>query len=125
MVAGAAVQKFMMSFDKEQEIIMNIADMAINTYMAESALLRVAKLTDTYGTAATDVKNEIMRVFLFNASESINKSGKEALYSFAEGDELRMMLIGLRRFTKMDPFNVKVSKRKIADKMIEENGYCF
>ena len=82
---------------------MNIADMAINTYMAESALLRVAKLTDTYGTAATDVKNEIMRVFFFNASESINKSGKEALYSFAEGDELRMMLIGLRRFTKMDP----------------------
>lgn len=125
MVAGAAVQKFMMSFDKEQEIIMNISDMAINTYMAESALLRVMKLTDTYGAAATEIKNEIMRVFLFNASEAISTAGKEALYSFAEGDELRMMLIGLRRFTKMDPFNIKESRRKIADKMIEENAYCF
>ena len=93
MVAGAAVQKLMMQLDKEQEVLMNIADMAIETYNAESALLRVMKLADTKGEAATSLQADIMRTYLYDAADRINKAGKDALNSFADGDELRMMHI--------------------------------
>lgn len=124
MVAGAAVQKFMMSLDKEQEILMNIADMAIETFTAESVLLRAIKLNDKNAAEAA-IQTEIMRTFIYDAADRINKAGKDALNSFAEGDELRMMHIGLKRFTKTEPFNTKLSRRKIADKMLAENQYCF
>ncbi len=125
LVAGAAVQKLMMNLDKEQEILMNIADMMIETYNAESALLRVIKLTDTYGEAAAASQTDIMRTYIYDAADRINTNGKNALNSFAEGDELKMMHIGLKRFTKTEPFNTKAARRRIADKMIEEDGYCF
>ena len=125
LVAGAAVQKLMMKLDKEQEVLMNIADMSILTFMAESALLRTAKLADTKGEEAVSVQADITRTFLYDAAERINKAGKDAINSFAEGDELRMMHIGLKRFTKTEPFNTKEARRRIADKMIEENKYCF
>lgn len=125
LVAGAAVQKLMMNLDKEQEVLMNIADMAIDTYNAESALLRVIKLTDTFGEAATVSQTDIMRTYIYDAADRINKNAKDALNAFADGDELRMMHIGIKRFTKVEPFNTKAARRRIADKMIEENGYCF
>ncbi|QEC68050.1 acyl-CoA dehydrogenase [Panacibacter ginsenosidivorans] len=125
MVAGAAVQKLMMNLDKEQEVLMNIADMCINTFMAESALLRVLKLTELYGANAVLVQKDMMNTYLYDAADSINKAGKDALNAFADGDELRMMQIGLRRFTKTEPFNTKASRRRIADRMIEEGCYCF
>jgi alkylation response protein AidB-like acyl-CoA dehydrogenase len=125
MVAGAAVQKLMMSLDKEQEILMNIADMAIETFNSESALLRAIKLTDKNGEAAASAQIDMMRTSLYDAADRINKAGKDALDSFAEGDELRMMHIGLKRFTKVDSYNAKDARRRIADKMITENGYCF
>ena len=125
LVAGAAVQKLMMNLDKEQEVLMNIADMAIDTYNAESALLRVIKLTDTFGEAATASQTDIMRTYIYDAADRINKNAKDALNAFADGDELRMMHIGIKRFTKAEPFNTKAARRRIADKMIEENGYCF
>ncbi|HXL56436.1 MAG TPA: acyl-CoA dehydrogenase family protein [Chitinophagaceae bacterium] len=125
MVAGAAVQKFMMNLDKEQEVIMHIADMAIDAFNAESALLRVIKLQQTYGPAATAVQTDIMHTYLYDAADRIIKSGKDAINRFAESDELRMMHIGLRRFTKLEPFDTIAARRRIADKMIEENGYCF
>ncbi|MDE3143024.1 MAG: acyl-CoA dehydrogenase family protein [Bacteroidota bacterium] len=124
-VAGAAVQKLMMQLDKEQEILMNIADMSIETYHAESALLRVMKLVDKHGEAATAVQIDMMRTYLYDAADKINKAGKDALNSFADGDELRMMHIGLKRFTKVDPFNTKDARRRVADKMLSENKYCF
>lgn len=120
MVAGAAVQKLMMNLDKEQELLMNIADMAINTYHAECALLRAIKLGNEQSLQA-----DMMRTYLYDAADIINKCGKDALNSFAEGDELRMMHIGLKRFTKADPFNTKNARRKIADKLIEKRKYCF
>ncbi len=123
MVAGAAVQKLMMQLDKEQEILMNIADMAIETYNAESALLRVMKLADTRGEAAVAVETDIMRTYLYDAADRINKAGKDALNSFADGDELRMMHIGLKRFTKVDPFNTKDARRRICEKLVADNGY--
>lgn len=123
MVAGAAVQKLMMQLDKEQEILMNIADMAIETYNAESALLRVMKLAETKGEAATSLQADIMRTYLYDAADRINKAGKDALNSFADGDELRMMHIGLKRFTKVEPFNTKDARRRISDKLVADDGY--
>jgi alkylation response protein AidB-like acyl-CoA dehydrogenase len=123
MVAGAAVQKLMMQLDKEQEILMNIADMAIDAFHAESALLRVMKLAETRGEVAVSLQADIMRTYLYDAADRINKAGKDALNSFADGDELRMMHIGLKRFTRVEPFNTKDSRRRISDKLVSDNGY--
>jgi alkylation response protein AidB-like acyl-CoA dehydrogenase len=122
MTAGAAVQKLMMSLSNEQEILMNIADMAIQVFHAESALLRVIKLADK-GEEASSVQTDIMRCYLNDAVDKVNKAGKEAINAFADGDEQRMMLLGLKRFTKSAPFNSKDARRRIADKLIAENKY--
>ena len=123
MVAGAAVQKLMMTLSKEQEILMNIADMAIITYHAESALLRLEKLTALKGEAATSVQADIVKTYIYDAADAINKAGKDAFNSFAEGDELRMMNIGLKRFTKVEPFNTKDARRRICAQLVADNGY--
>ena len=123
MTAGAAVQKLMMSLSNEQEILMNIADMSILTFNAESALLRVIKMNDKQGEAATALQTDMMHCYLNDATDAVNKAGKEAINAFAEGDEQRMMLLGLKRFTKTAPFNSKDARRRIADKLIAENKY--
>jgi alkylation response protein AidB-like acyl-CoA dehydrogenase len=125
MVSGAAVQKLMMKIENEQEVLMNIADMAIETYNAESVLLRVMKMTDQQGAAATQLCQDIMRTYLYDAADKVNKSGKDAVNAFSDGDEQRMILMGLKRFTKAEPFNAKDARRRIADKMIAEGKYCF
>ncbi|MBG9375713.1 acyl-CoA dehydrogenase family protein [Panacibacter sp. DH6] len=125
LVAGAAVQKLMMNLDKEQEVLMNIADMAIKTFTAESALLRVMKLADLYGDAAVALQKDIVNTYIYDAADEINKFGKDALNAFADGDELRMMHIGLKRYTKVEPCNSKAARRRIAEKMMEEGKYCF
>lgn len=125
MVAGAAVQKLMMKLDKEQELLMNIANMAIETFVAESCLLRVMKMAGTLGENAVAMQADMMRVYLVEALDMVNINGKEAINSFAEGDEQRMMLMGLKRFTKYASFNTKEARRRIAAKLIEENRYCF
>ena len=124
-VAGAAVQKLMMQLDKEQEILMNIADMAIEIYHSESALLRTIKLAEQRGEAAASLEMDMMRTYLYDAADKINKAGKDALNSFADGDELRMMHIGLKRFTKVEPYNTKDARRRVCAKLLEENKYCF
>ena len=103
----------------------NIAVNAINILCGESALLRGIKHAEKNGEAATTYQTAMMQTYLYDAADRINKAGKDALNSFAEGDELRMMHIGLKRFTKVDAFNSKDSRRKIADKLVEENRYCF
>lgn len=125
MVAGSAVQKLMQSLSKEQEILMDIADMAIDTYVAESLLLRVEKLAKRNGEAAHAELIDIVNVFFNDAADRINIKGKNAINSFAEGDEQRMMLMGLKRFTKTEPFNVKEARRRIAAKAIDANKYPF
>ena len=125
MIAGAAVQKLMMSLAKEQEILMNIADIIGYVYVAESVLLRAEKLQQTQPGAHADYATDMAKVYLYGAIDKVNVASKEALYSFAEGDELNMMLVGLRRFTKAQPFNVKDARQRIAKKLIEENKYCF
>jgi len=125
MIAGAAVQKLMMTLAKEQEILMNIADIICSIYLAESTLLRVEKLVKLRGEEKYKGQMDMMMVYLQTAVDKTYLSGKEALHSFAEGDELRMMLVGLRRFTKMEPFNIKESRQRVAKQMIEANKYCF
>lgn len=125
MVAGAAVQKLMMKIESEQEILMNIADMAIETYHAESALLRAMKLVDQRGENAVQFDLDMMRTYLYDAADHINKFGKDAINAFAEGDEQRMMLLGLKRFTKAEPFNSKEARRRIAAKIIADNKYAL
>ena len=123
MVAGAAVQKLMMTLSKEQEILMNIADMSIVTYHAESALLRLEKLSKTKSEAELAVQTAIVKTYIYDAADAIHKAGKDALNSFAEGDELRMMHIGLKRFTKLDPFNTKEARRTICAQLVADDGY--
>ncbi len=125
MTAGAAVQKLMMGLSDEQEILMNIADMSIRTFHAESALLRAIKLTDLRGEEAVSLQVDMMRCYLNDTTDFVNKAGKEAINAFAEGDEQRMMLLGLKRFTKTAPFNSKAARRRIADKLINDNSYNF
>lgn len=125
LTAGAAVQKLMMKIESEQEVLMNLADMAIETYNAESVLLRVMKMTEAQGDAATALYQDIMRTYLYDAADRVNKAGKDAVNSFADGDEQRMILMGLKRFTKAEPFNTKDARRRLADKMIAEGRYCF
>jgi alkylation response protein AidB-like acyl-CoA dehydrogenase len=125
MVAGAAVQKLMMSLSKEQEILMNIADMASYVYVAESAMLRTEKLVALRGEEACEGQLNMMRIYFVEAVDAVQKAGKEALWAFAEGDEQRMMMVGLRRFTKMEAFNVKEARQKVAQQVIAANKYCY
>ncbi len=125
LVAGAAVQKLMQSLAKEQEVLMRIADMMIWTYTAESLVLRVQKLAGQRGEYAVAHEMAMMKVYCYEVAERMHSAGKEALLAFAEGDELKGMLMGLKRFTKTEPFNTTAARQTIAQKLIEENEYCW
>jgi len=125
MVAGTAVQKLMMELNKQQEILMNIADILNDIYVAESLLLRVEKMVKAKGEAACKEYMAIAKTYIFDAADRINKSGKNALMAFVTEDELRMMMMGLKRFTKVEPFNTKDARQLIAAKLIDKNEYCL
>ncbi len=122
MCAGGAVQKLMMQLDQEQEVLMNIADMAIDTFQAESMLLRAIKMQNS-GHANATIALDATRTFLYDAADRINHAGKAAINSFADGDEQRMMLLGLKRFTKADNYNAKEARRRIAAQLLEHGNY--
>ena len=119
MVAGAAAQKLMMQLESEQEIIMHIADMAIDVFHAESGLLRAIKMVEQKGEANCSIEIDMAKIYLYDAADRINKNGKDAINGFASGDEQRMMLLGLKRFTKVAPFNTKDARRRIAAKLAQ------
>lgn len=123
MVAGGAVQKLMMKIEDEQEILMHIADIAIETYVAESCLLRLLKQANTLSEEQLSHQADMLRVYTNDAMDAVSRAGKEAINAFAEGDEQRMMLMGLKRFTKYGPVNTKDARRRIAAKLIEANKY--
>lgn len=125
LVAGAAVQKLMATLSKEQEILMNIADILIGIYTAESALLRAEKLVSVRGEAACATQIDMVRVYFNETGDNIAKFGKDAITSFAEGDELRMMLLGIKRFTKTDVLNAKDARQRIAKVVVDANKYPF
>lgn len=123
LTAGAAAQKLMMQLEKEQEILMCIADMVIDTYVAESVLLRVMKLAE-HGNNK-QVYNDILNCYLYDAADRIHKNGKDAVNAFAEGDDQRMLLMGLKRFAKAPSLNSKEARRRIAEVIITERKYPF
>ncbi len=125
MVSGAAVQKFMMKLSEEQEVLMNLADMLIEGYVAESVLLRVEKLIGVRGEKACEIQIAMAMIYLHYAIEKAASAGKQAIYAFAEGDEQRLMMLGLKRFTKIDPFNLKEARRKVANYSIGKGEYPF
>ena len=125
MVSGAAVQKFMMKLSDEQEILMNLADMLIEVYVAESTILRVEKLIGIRGEEACEIQKEMAIIYLHRAMEIAAAAGRSAIMSFAEGDEQRLMLMGLKRFTKIDSYNLKEARRRVANFAIEKGEYPF
>lgn len=125
MVAGKAAQTFGPALEEQQEIMMHIADMIIETYVAESALLRTEKLIGIRGEAACQQYINMARLYLNRAVDKVAYHGKEAINSFATGDEQKVMLMGLKRFAKMNPINATAIRRELADFVIEQNKYPF
>jgi hypothetical protein len=123
MIAGSAVQKLATSLGKEQEVLMNVADILIGIYTAESALLRAEKIVSVQGETAASAQIDMVRVYITDTADNIWKWGKDAISSYAEGDELKMMGLGLKRFTKTDIHNSKDARRRIAQVIIDENKY--
>lgn len=128
MVAGAAAKLQMegkLDLKDEQEILMNVADMLADLFLAESLLLRVEKLAGMTGKVNQEVYDAILKVFLHDATLRMNKNATDALASFAEGDLLRTMLMGLKRFTKYPAQNVKALRRVIAEVLVDANEYAL
>jgi alkylation response protein AidB-like acyl-CoA dehydrogenase len=125
LVAGSAVQKLMTKLEHEQEILIHASDVLNDILTMESAMLRAEKLVNLHGLEASQIYVDMVKCFFFDAMDRINVNGRQGLAAFAEGDELRMMLMGLKRFTKYEMINTKNIRRKVADKLIAENGYCF
>jgi alkylation response protein AidB-like acyl-CoA dehydrogenase len=123
MVAGSAVQKLMQTLAKEQEVLMNIADIAIWIYQAESVLLRVEKMLQTKNASEIQREIAIAKLYFYDTADRIEKAAKDAIFSFAEGDEAKMMLSGLKRFTKTDSINPKALRQLIAEDLINRNKY--
>ena len=124
MVAGAAVQKFGPKLEEHQQILMAASDILIEIYMAESTVLRTEKNANRSGEDSQEIQLAMTQLYLYNAIDIITKKAKETIVSFAEGDEQRMMLMGLKRYTKYaNQPNVAALRTKIADKIAAENGY--
>jgi hypothetical protein len=104
---------------------MNLADILIEAYIAESVLLRVEKLISLKGEPAVEIQKEMAIIYLHYAVNKAASAGREAISSFAEGDEQRLMLMGLKRFTKIDAYNLKEARRKVAKHVIEKGEYPF
>ncbi len=126
MVAGSAVQKYGPDLDQHQQLLMAASDMLIEIYMAESGILRTEKLAKAQGKDAVGEQIAMAQLYLYHAVDIIIEKGKEGIASFAEDDEQRMMLMGLRRFTKYTNLpNVAKLREIIATKLVEKNEYCF
>ncbi|PKP17481.1 MAG: acyl-CoA dehydrogenase [Bacteroidetes bacterium HGW-Bacteroidetes-23] len=126
MVAGAAVQKYGMDLDAHQQLLMAAADMLIEIYVAESTVLRTEKLAKKVGEDKAKEQIAMAKLYLYKAVDVVSQKGKESIISFAEGDEQRMMLMGLRRFTKYTNMpNIVGLRETITTKLVAENSYCF
>ena len=126
MVSGAALQKYGEEIEKHQQLMLAASDILIQIYMAESAILRAEKLAKKEGEDKVKEQIAMAKLNLFNAIDIIETAGKHSIISFTEGDEQRMMLMGLKRYTKyVNMPNIIELRNIIADKITEENKYCF
>lgn len=126
MVAGGAIQKFGTDLEAHQQLLMAAADILIEIYMAESTVLRTEKLAKKQGENNVQEQIAMAKLYLYKAVDIVTQKGKEGIVSFAEGDEQRMMLMGLRRFTKYTNMpNVVGLREIITSRLVAENKYCF
>jgi len=125
MTLGTAAQKYMMKLGDQQEILMGIADVIMDTYAMETAVLRARKLVESQGEGASARYLDMTRVFCNDAVERIEARAKNTLAGMSEGDELRTLLAALRRFTKLQPMNTIAARQRIADEMIKGNKYTY
>jgi alkylation response protein AidB-like acyl-CoA dehydrogenase len=125
MTLGTAAQKYMLKLGDQQEILIGIADIIMDAYAMESAILRARKLAAAQGEAAAARYVDMTRVFCSDAVARIDARAKNTLAGMAEGDELRTLLAALRRFTKLTPVNTIAARQRIADVMIEANKYAY
>lgn len=125
MVGGKAALALQDKIEDEQEVMMNLADVMIEIYASESAILRAEKLVSIKGEGACANQIAMAQVYLSEAVDKINAAAKEAIASFTSGDEQKVMLMGLKRFTKADLINTKELRRGIADYMIAQGKYPF
>jgi alkylation response protein AidB-like acyl-CoA dehydrogenase len=125
MVAGGAAQKLGLELAKHQETLMHIADMVIDTYLAESTLLRTQKLAEMKGAANVQEQIAMCQLHIHDAADRIHKWAKEAVCNFAEGDERQAMLMGAKRWSKNTPLNTAELRKAVAKKMIAEGRYCY
>ncbi|HAI77161.1 MAG TPA: acyl-CoA dehydrogenase, partial [Microscillaceae bacterium] len=123
--AGAAVQKFGNNLSNEQEVMMNLADMMIETYVAESVVLRVEKLVALRGQEACALQIDMARVYLNDALDKTCFAGKQAIAAFAEGTMYGGLMKGLSRFCRAEAYNAKEARRRVAEHLIKENQYNF
>nr|WP_321228370.1 acyl-CoA dehydrogenase family protein [uncultured Psychroserpens sp.] len=126
MVAGGAVQKYGPQLEDHQQLLIAAADILIEIYMAESAILRTEKNVKRTSEKEQSAQIAMAKLYLYHAVDIVEEKGKESIISFAEGDEQRMMLMGLKRFTKYANYPDIVDLRiEIAEKVKAENKYCF
>ncbi|WP_258105009.1 acyl-CoA dehydrogenase family protein [Marinoscillum sp. MHG1-6] len=125
MVAGKAAETFGPKLNDEQEILMHIADMLIEIYAAECVILRTEKLMSRYSEEEAKLYKDMTTLYLFDAVQKIKNHGDEAVACFATGDELKVLLMGMKRFTKTEPVNTKELRRSIAGKMISVNKFPY
>ena len=128
MTAGGAAKMQMdgkINLKEEQEILMNCADMLIDLYSAESLLLRVEKLSDMQKKQDQALYDAMLQVYFHDVNARMLKNATDAIASFTKGDLLKTFLMGLKRFAKYPPVNVKEKRRFIADAVLKANGWCF
>src|SRR6266498_892739 len=125
MTLGTAAQKYMMKLGDQQEILIGIADVIMDAYAMESAILRARKLAASAGEEAAARYVDMTRVFCNDAVERIEARAKNTLAGMTDGDELRTLLAALRRFTKLTPVNTIAARQRIADVMIVANKYVY
>jgi hypothetical protein len=125
MTLGTAAQKYMMGLADQQEILMGVADIIMDAFAMESAILRTQKLAASQSEKAAERFVDMTRVFCNDAVERIEAHAKNTLAAMADGDELRTLLAALRRFTRMTPINTVAARQRIANAMIEANKYVY
>jgi butyryl-CoA dehydrogenase len=123
--SGAATQKYMQAIQDQQEIMGAIADMTIESYAMESAVLRAQKIAETKGEAAAALPIAMTRVYLSQAMEKIESAAKKVITAVADGDMLRTQLAILRRLAKYEPFNTIELRQQIAQKVIERGKFVI
>ena len=125
MVGGKAAMALQDKIEDEQEVMMNLADILIEIYAVESSMLRTEKLVSQRGEEACKDYIAMTQIYMAEAIDRVNAAAKEAIASFTKGDEQKVMLMGLKRFTKMDLVNTKELRRQVADTMIAKGKFPY